>query len=97
MKFRFIIYYLFCTFEIAGMDCVNYIYDKGYIDDCLIYPFGVIFLAIILFSFLFFILPHFFISILVLIPGLFYWPWFEKIWISWFIGIAQSSDLIVPN
>lgn len=81
-------------FEIAGIGCINYIDDLDIITDCILFPFMFMYLGIILFSFSFFLLIHIYVSILIMLPGIFYWPWFEKVWISWFIGIVQTGDLI---
>ena len=72
-------------FEIAGIGCINYIDDLDIITDCVLFPFMFMYLGIILFSFSFFLLIHIYVSILIMLPGIFYWPWFEKVWISWLV------------
>ena len=94
VKILYVIGYIFCSFEIAGIGCINYIDDLDIITDCILFPFMFMYLGIILFSFSFFLLIHIYVSILIMLPGIFYWPWFEKVWISWFIGIVQTGDLI---
>ena len=95
IKLIYGILYFFLTFELYGLTFLIYIDDLGIINDSFAVFFYLIFLTIFLISFFFFLVPHIYISILIMIPGIFYWKWFEKVWIIWFVGVIINGDMII--
>ncbi len=93
VKIIYWIFYLFFTYEFSGISCLAYVDQLGFIEEPFLTFFFIMFCFIFLISLFFFLIPHIFISILILIPGIFYWPWIEKVWIIWFTQVIINGDI----
>ena len=94
IKIIYWIIYIFLTFEFSGAACTCYIEQFTYFDEPFLSYFYVMFCFIFLISFLMFLIPHICISILIMLPGIFYWPWFKKVWIMWFTQVIINGNVI---